>query len=67
MKSTEALALEALLLEDDDEAAELVAEMLPGERTALRAAALRLASLAAGSPALCNRVSMNNSPELRQP
>lgn len=59
MKSSEALALEACLLGDDDEAAELVAEMLPGERVALRAAATRLAALAAGQPSLVEALTSN--------
>lgn len=54
VKSTEALAIEAYVLGDDAEAAELVAEMLPGERQTLRAAALRLAAIAAGEPSLAD-------------
>jgi hypothetical protein len=52
MKSTEAFALEACLTGDDDEAAALIRGMLPNERVALRAAALRLAALAAGDSSL---------------
>lgn len=59
MKSTEAFALEACLLGDDDEAAGLIAEMLPGEREALRAAAVRLAALAAGQPSLIEALTGN--------
>jgi len=52
MKSTESLALEACLLGDETAAAEYMAELLPGERVALRAASLMLTTLAAGSPSL---------------
>lgn len=52
MKSAEESALVAVLDEDDDEAARLIAEMLPNERQSLRAAALKLAVLAGGEPSL---------------
>jgi hypothetical protein len=47
MRSIEEAALVAMMDSDDDEARRLVAGMLPGEREALRDAALRLGALAA--------------------
>lgn len=52
MKSAEEAALVAVLDADDDEAARLIAGMLPNERDALRAAALRLSWLASGAASL---------------
>ena len=52
MKTLEEAALIAALESDDDEVGRLIESMLPNERLALRAAALKLAALAGGLPVL---------------
>jgi len=52
MRSAEEAALVKVMDGDDEAAACLIAEMLPNERAALQAAALRLSQLASGAASL---------------
>lgn len=58
MRSAEEAAFAAVLDGDEDEAARLIADMLPNERAAIHAAAIKLATLAGGLPSLPDALSI---------